>query len=174
MPAAPAKQAHAAEAEAFNRIVAETSGRLFRLAARILGSQTDADDVLQESYVRAFHAWRSGRFAQRAGELTWLYAIVTRVALNALRARKRGASREQRWRVPTSSPLAAMEARAELGELAQWLDALTEDQRAVLVLKELEGLSTSEVAEILDCSVGAVEQRLTRARAALRERCDRE
>jgi RNA polymerase sigma-70 factor, ECF subfamily len=161
-------------AEQFNAVVAETTPKLFRLAARLVGSQADAEDVLQESYVRAFDAWRLGRFEGRAALDTWLYRIVVRTAVSHLRTRKRGDARDQAYGVPGSDALSRIEASAELRELAQWLDLLPEEQRSALVLKELEGLSTAEVAEVLECSVGAVEQRLHRARASLKKRCDRE
>jgi RNA polymerase sigma-70 factor (ECF subfamily) len=65
---------------------------------------------------------------------------------------------------------AQAEARLALAELADLLEALPEDQRVAIVLKSVEGLSTPEIARILDCSEGAVEQRLVRARATLRAR----
>jgi RNA polymerase sigma-70 factor (ECF subfamily) len=71
------------------------------------------------------------------------------------------------WEGATSA-----EARLALTELADWLKDLPPDQHAVLVLKAVEGRSSAEVAEILGCSEGAVEQRLVRARATLRQRRD--
>lgn len=170
----PCADASPTDAAAFDCIVSQTAPKLFRLAARILGSQADAEDVLQESYVRAFDAFRTGRFDGRSTHLTWLYRIVTRVALNQLRTRRRGDAREQHWKPSGGDPLLALEASAELQEMSKWLELLPEDQRTVLVLKELEGMSAAEVAEVLECTVGAVEQRLHRARAALRKVSDRE
>jgi RNA polymerase sigma-70 factor (ECF subfamily) len=160
------------EAETFAQVVDETAPRLYRLAARLLGSAPDAEDVLQESYTRAFDAYRRGRFGARATAFTWLYRIVTHVAVNHLRGRRRAGAREREWVPSGPDAQRQLEASLELRELARYLDLLTEEQRAVLVLKELEGLSTFEVAEVLDCSVGAVEQRLLRARAALQARCN--
>ena len=158
----------------FNALVAETAPRLFRLAARLLGSQADAEDVLQESYVRAFDAWRQGGFQQRATGMTWLYRIVTHVALNHLRARTRKDARDAAYGASGPDALQALETNAELRQLATWLDLLPEEQRTALVLKELEGLSAPEVAQVLGCSVGAVEQRVHRARTTLRKMCERE
>ena len=62
--------------------------------------------------------------------------------------------------------------RVALGELERMLDQLPEDQRAALVLRELEGMSNAEVAEVLETTEGAIEQRLIRARATLRRRFD--
>ena len=68
------------------------------------------------------------------------------------------------------SPIAQLEARAALCELAQWLSDLPDPQRIAIVLKELEGLPVSEIATLLGVSIGAAEQLLVRARAALRNR----
>jgi RNA polymerase sigma-70 factor (ECF subfamily) len=71
---------------------------------------------------------------------------------------------------PTGSGLESAEARVALSEIADWLGELPPEQRAALTLTALEGLSATEVAEILGISEGAVEQRLVRARTTLRER----
>jgi len=158
----------------FQAVVASTSTRLYRLAARVLGSEADAEDVLQDAYLRAFEAWRGGGFDARSSIDTWLYRIVIRVAVNFLRTRRRSDAREAAAPAAGSNAQRALEARAELAELSKWLDLLPPDQRAALVLKELEGLSSADVAQVLECSVGAVEQRLFRARATLRKRSDHE
>ena len=140
---------------------------MFRVAARLLGDYDEAADVLQDAYVRAFEALTSGEFVGRSSVSTWLYRVVTNASLDALRARKR------RRVVPIEEVSDAgapgdVEARIALRELGELLDALPEEQRAALVLKELEGLSTAEAAAVLGTTEGAVEQRLVRARATLR------
>jgi RNA polymerase sigma-70 factor, ECF subfamily len=165
----------AGDAAAFAAVVTATTPRLFRLAARMLGSLQEAEDVLQDAYVRAFDALREGRFDRRSSVDTWLYRIVTNTAIDALRARRRRAHKgsdpleeiELPEQVSSAERLAARDA---LRELAAWIDELPPDQRTALVLKEIEGLPTSEVAAIMGSSVGAVEQRLVRARATLRSR----
>lgn len=66
--------------------------------------------------------------------------------------------------------VASAEAKLALSELSEWLGELPREQQAALVLKSVEGFSSAEAAEILECSEGAVEQRLVRARATLREK----
>lgn len=163
---------------AFSEIVSETTPRLFRLAARMLGDETEAEDVLQEAYVRAFDALVEGRFDARSGAFTWLYRIVANAALDAMRSRKRRRARfegetqtEHAEEVATAERI---EARAALREISAVLEQLPPDQRAAIVLKELEGMSSAEVAEVMNCSIGAVEQRLVRARATLRTRWGRD
>jgi RNA polymerase sigma-70 factor (ECF subfamily) len=159
------------DASAFQKIVDVTSDRLVRLAARMLGSVVDAEDVVQEAYVKAYRALQTGEFDGRANVTTWLFRIVTNQAIDAMRSRARRPK-------PTDtadesiSDLASAEQQLALSELSEWMSELPADQRAALVLKAVEGMTSPEIAEILECSEGAVEQRLVRARAALRKRSE--
>jgi RNA polymerase sigma-70 factor, ECF subfamily len=159
------------DAAAFQHIVDATSARLVRLGARMLGNVVDAEDVVQEAYVKAYRALMTGEFDGRANVSTWLYRIVTNQAIDAMRSRSRRPH-------PTDtadesiSDLASAEQKLALAELSDWMDELPPDQRAALVLKAVEGMTSPEIAEILQCSEGAVEQRLVRARATLRKRSE--
>jgi RNA polymerase sigma-70 factor (ECF subfamily) len=135
----------------------------------MLGNVADAEDVVQEAYVKAFRSLAAGQFDERSSVKTWLYRIVTHATIDAMRTRARGRPSEN---LPAASwdGLAVAEARLALAELADWLEVLPPEQRAAIVLKAVEDLTTTEIAQILECSEGAVEQRLVRARAALRER----
>ena len=156
---------------AFQRIVDATSARLVRLGARMLGNVVDAEDVVQEAYVKAYGALLTGDFDGRANVSTWLYRIVTNQAIDAMRSRARR-PKPTDTADDTSSDLASAEQKLALAELSDWMDELPPDQRAALVLKAVEGLTSPEIAEILQCSEGAVEQRLVRARSALRKRSE--
>jgi RNA polymerase sigma-70 factor (ECF subfamily) len=166
-----ARRVRSGDAAAFQRIVDATSARLVRLAARMLGNVVDAEDVVQEAYVKAYRALMSDEFDGRANVSTWLYRIVTNQAIDAMRSRARRPK-------PTDtadeslSDLASAEQTLALTELSDWMRELPPDQRAALVLKAVEGMTSPEIAEILQCSEGAVEQRLVRARAALRKRSE--
>jgi RNA polymerase sigma-70 factor (ECF subfamily) len=162
LPAGPPK-----ELEALIRRMADP---LLRLAARIVGNVPEAEDVLQESWSRALRSLRQGGFDQRSSLETWLYRIVTHAALNARRAQRRRAEREVHYAPPTMDAQGALEATLALRDLARCLDELPEAEAAALVLKELQGLTAAQVAQVLECSEGAVEQRLFRARATLRRR----
>jgi RNA polymerase sigma-70 factor, ECF subfamily len=155
---------------AFRLIVDQTGDALVRLAARMLGNGADAEDVVQEAFVKAYRALTEGGFDFRSSVKTWLYRIVTHAAIDALRSRSRRATTSDSAPASTADGLALAEARVALAELSDWLEALPPDQRATLVLKAVEGLTTPEIADILECSEGAVEQRLVRARATLRKR----
>ena len=158
------------DGEAFRQIVAATSARLVRLAARMLGSLEEAEDVVQESYVKAYRALVSGAFDHRSSVSTWLYRIVSNAAVDALRGRARRPVATDTLHESAWDGAASAEARLALVELDDWLDGLPPEQRAALVLKSIEGHSSSEVAEILGITEGAVEQKLVRARAALRKK----
>jgi RNA polymerase sigma-70 factor (ECF subfamily) len=158
---------------AFQRIVDATSARLVRLGARMLGSVVDAEDVVQEAYVKAYKALTTGEFDGRSNVSTWLYRIVTNQAIDAMRGRARR-PKPTDLADDSTSDLASAEEKLALAELSDWMDELPADQRAALVLKAVEGMTSPEIAEVLQCSEGAVEQRLVRARAALRKRSERQ
>ena len=158
------------DASAFQQIVDQTSVRLVRLSARIMGNQADAEDVVQEAYVKAYRALTAGEFDRRSSTNTWLYRIVVNGAIDAKRSRARRAEQTDVQFDPSWDGAALAEARLALSELDDWLDALPPDQRAALVLQSLEGLNNAEIAQVMGVSEGAVEQRLVRARTTLRQR----
>jgi RNA polymerase sigma-70 factor (ECF subfamily) len=152
----------------FRDLMRATSPRLYRLALRLLNNPADAEDVLQESYLRAYAFLAAQRFRQESAVETWLWRIATNAAIDLLRRRRP----VHALRAPPGTPSAEaqVEARLALERLSELLSELPPEQRAALVLKELEGLSSAQVGEILGCSEGAVEQRLVRARRILKER----
>jgi RNA polymerase sigma-70 factor, ECF subfamily len=136
----------------------------------MLANVTDAEDLVQEAFLKAHRALSDGEFDGRASVETWLFRIVANLAVDQLRSRKR--------RGPVVEPSDEMltddgnapEVRLALRELDQWLAELAPEQRAAIVLSAMEGLSNLEIAGIMNCSEGSVEQRLVRARAALRQK----
>jgi RNA polymerase sigma-70 factor, ECF subfamily len=163
---------------AFRDVVGATSRALFRTAVRIVGSEAEAQEVVQDAYLRAFEALRDGQWQSSTRAQAWLLRIVTHGAIDLLRRRK---ARPQPMAEDPSRDVDALaddgcggERRIRMRELFRWLDELAPDQRAAVVLRHLEGLSNTEVARILQISEGAVEQRLLRAKAALRRKMDDE
>jgi len=154
------------DAAAFAVIVAGTSAQLYRLAVRMTGDRDEADDVLQNAFIRAHRALCERAWDGRGKLETWLYRIVVNTALNARREKQRRLQLvDERRAAPPEQ-----ETQAELKQLMALVRELPDEQRTALLLKELEGLTAKEIAAVLDCSEGAVEQRLVRARATLRER----
>ncbi len=154
---------------AFRTIVNATSGKLVRLAARLMGNLEDGEDVVQEAYMKAHRALLDGGFDGRSKVETWLYRIVTNTAIDALRSGVRRQKPTDVLPEPAWDGAAEAEARVALSELDDLLRCLPPEQRAAIVLKSVEGLSAAEIAVILRTTEGAVEQRLVRARATLKE-----
>ncbi|GHG43627.1 MULTISPECIES: RNA polymerase sigma factor [Amycolatopsis] len=163
------------DATAFGALVREHTPRMYRVALRITGSAAEAEDVVQEAWLAA---WRSlAGFRQESAVSTWLYRVVTNSALAVLRRRRPTVSLDDP--APQSTVDSALLAAAVPGPegrvvRAEEVDAvlravgrLEVSQRVPLVLRELEGLSYEEVAEVLDVNVTALRSRLHRARVAL-------
>lgn len=166
-----ARRVQRGDPTAFRIIVVHTQGRLYRLAARIMGSTADAEDVMQEAYVKAYRALAEGRFGERSGLQTWLRRVVTNTCIDALRRRAARPVADESARTDDAMADGVdVEAHLALRDLSGWLADLPPEQRAAIVLCALEGLTTPEAAEALGCTVGAVEQRLVRARATLRRK----
>ena len=143
-------------------------GRALRLAAAILRSNDEAQDVVQVAFLRAFSSL--GSYRAEAPFFTWLYPILVRAALD----RRRTAWWRRQRLAAGSMDERAQEARFENASEArilveQLLDSLDPPMRAVLVLRELEGLEYEEIAAALRIPVGRVKWRLHQARARFRE-----
>jgi RNA polymerase sigma-70 factor (ECF subfamily) len=158
------------DAAAFQQIVEATSHRLVRLSARIVGNLADAEDVVQEAYVKAYRSLSGGQFDRRSRVETWLYRIVVNGSIDAKRARARAAVPSDTLDDIGWDGAASAEARLALAELSDMLSDLPPDQKAALVLKSVEGFSSSEIGEIMGRAEGAVEQLLVRGRAALKKK----
>ncbi|HEX2164222.1 MAG TPA: RNA polymerase sigma factor, partial [Thermoanaerobaculia bacterium] len=170
-------RAGAGETGAFAELMRRHNQRLFRLARAVVRDDREAEDVVQEAYVRAFT--HLDRFEGRARFATWLSRIALHEALARVRRGRRFAALGEEETVsdlPASLPRGPEEraANRELAAaLAAAVDALPESHRAVFVLREVEGLSTAETAEVLGLSEPNVKVRLHRARAALRADLER-
>jgi RNA polymerase sigma-70 factor, ECF subfamily len=157
---------------AFEELVERHRGIVFRTAARIVGPD-DAEDVSQDAFLRAFH--RLDQYRAQASFRTWLLQIVQNAALNTLaRARRRPAepvadAPETADRDPVRQPAAQLEHREQRERLERKLSAVRQEYRSLLVLRDLEGLSYAEVADVLDIPLGSVKGRLHRARGELIE-----
>ena len=136
----------------------------------MLANVTDAEDLVKESLLRAHRALASKEFDGRSSVETWLYRIVTNLALDQLRARKRRGKVIEATDEMLSDDGNTPEVRLALRELDAWMGELIPEQRVALVLSAIEGFSNAEIAGMMECSEGSVEQRLVRGRAALRQK----
>jgi RNA polymerase sigma-70 factor (ECF subfamily) len=165
----------------FARLVETYSGLIYRLAMKMLDNSQDAEDVLQETFIKAYR--HLSTFDGRSSLSTWLYRIATNEALMHLRRNKHVTlsidepldvdDQEEAeplqivdWCCLPEAELMSSEARAYLD---QAIEALPSSLRAVFLLRDIEGLSTQETGEVLNLSETAVKTRLSRARLRLRE-----
>lgn len=148
--------------DAFDALVRAHSAAVYRVALRLLGDAGDAEDAAQEAFLQAWRSLR--RFRGDSSFATWMYRIVTNRCLNILRSRRETAPLEDEGASSAPGPEQVVVARSEFAVLRQAIDELTPGQRATLVLREFEGCTYEEIAEILELSVPAVKSRLHRAR----------
>ena len=171
-------RARSGDSDAF-RVLVERHGRaLFRLAYRMTGNQQDAEDVVQESFLRAYKQLH--RFDERASFGTWLYRIAANCSLDVVRARKRrgehvvAADDEEQEeaveRMPAKDPNPEREALS--GEVRERLEEamkeLSPTERTAFVLRHFEGMCMEEVSRVLDCQPGAAKHSVFRAVQKLR------
>src|SRR5437763_395979 len=175
-------RARRGDRDAFGRLVRRHHRRVYAAALHILGNHSDADDVTQEAFVRAYRGLAA--FDGRADFSTWLYRIAVNTALNALRSGKRGAALQQRSGDEAAHVGGRPEAlgqsllgpgqRAEdAGEVARVLEAvaqLSPALRVTLVLATIEELPHKQIAEILEIPEGTVAWRINEARRLLKLR----
>ena len=164
--------------EAFGREALAHADALYNLARYLTGRDEGAEDLVQETFARALGA--ADRFAAGTNLKAWLFRILRNTFLDGARRRRREPARETRdlEEAAGAPPLdGALRGDAELDrlrtvvgeEIEEALMTLSEDGRTVVLL-DLEGLSEAEIAGVLGCAAGTVKSRLSRARAALRER----
>lgn len=164
------------EARAFEELVVAHQHRVFGVAVRMLGNAAEAEDVAQETFLRAHRAVAT--FRGEAKLSTWLYGIASRLCLNRLGAGERrlargGETELGRLAEPTADPAADLE-RGEVEQaLHRAIAELPDDRRVVVVLRDLEGLSYEEIAAALNLELGTVRSRLHRARMDLKDKLER-
>ncbi|WP_118858476.1 sigma-70 family RNA polymerase sigma factor [Sphingomonas mesophila] len=155
---------------AFAALYQRTSAKLYGVALRILGSETDAQEVLQDVYVSV---WRNaGRFrADRASPITWLAVLARNRAIDRIRGRKPAAASLDEAGHPASDDLNALEQLEQAGErerLDHCLGELDEQPRRAIVAAFLDGASHSQLAQREAVPLGTLKSRIRRALIALR------
>ena len=177
------RRAQGSDNRAFDELVRRYRDKVYRLSFKILRHEEDAAEALQDAFLSAYRGLP--KFKVESTFSTWLYRIATNASLMKYRKRRdRHVSLEQSQsadedaeglQVPdwTTQPLQDL-LDAETREIMEeGIRRLHEDLRTVFVLRDIEGLSNAEVAEILELSVAAVKSRLHRARIFLRDRLNR-
>lgn len=179
------RRALAREAGAFRSIIKTHNQRLYRIARGVVRNDAEAEDVVQEAYMRAFASLEA--FRGDASLATWLSRIVINEALGRLRKRKRTVAMPENpeaeiirfplnpggWN-PNDDPERTMAQRQILGLVERATDSLPDVYRTVFVARVIEGLSIEETADLLGIRPETVKTRLHRARALVRKALDDE
>ena len=171
------RRALARESDAFRAIMKAHNQRLYRIARGVARNDSEAEDIVQEAYVRAFASL--GAFRGDSSLATWLSRIVINEALGRLRkARRTVAMPEPQAEIiqfplnPSDDPERTMAQRQILKLVEQATDSLPDVYRTVFVARVIEGLSIEETADLLGVRSETVKTRLHRARALVRKALD--
>lgn len=175
------ERAQRGDKQAFGLLVSKYQRKLVRLLSRLIRDPAEVEDVAQEAFIKAYRALPS--FRGDSAFYTWLYRIGVNTAKNYLVSQGR--------RAPTSTDVGSEEAETfedgdqlrdintpehvllskQIGETVNSaMEALPEELRTAIMLREIEGLSYEEIATIMDCPIGTVRSRIFRAREAVADR----
>jgi RNA polymerase sigma-70 factor (ECF subfamily) len=165
--------------EAFEELLDRYEGKIFNAVLRIVKNRSDAEDVVQEAFLKTLRHIESFNF--QAGIYTWIYRIAVNSALDCRKKKMRTQAvslhldEERTFELPSNEadPSAAPEQDEMARLLLAALDELPEKYRTILILREFEDLSYEEISQVLECSKGTVESRLFRARERLRKKMER-
>jgi RNA polymerase sigma-70 factor (ECF subfamily) len=175
------ERAQKGDTRAFDLLVLKYQGRVANLVSRYVSNGAEVEDVTQEAFIKAYRALP--KFRGDSAFYTWLYRIAANAAKNHLVALGRRPSSDQvideaeQFDLPGKlkdheSPDAVLMGMELERTVNSAIDSLPEELRAALTLREFEGLSYEEIAEILSCPIGTVRSRIFRAREAVDQRVE--
>lgn len=167
--------------DAFEKLMRKYENKVYSLCYRFSGNYDDANDLAQETFIKVYNS--INKFQGKSAFSTWLYRVTTNVCLDEMRKRKNVNSfsldnpqkndEGEEIYYDLSDQKFNPELIAEKNDLKQivhkGINYLSEQQRMIIILREIEELSYEEIAEILDISIGTVKSRLNRARKNLKE-----
>lgn len=170
----------AGDVAAFEELISVYQKKIYNLTFRMLGNLNDADDLTQETFIRVFKS--ISNFKGESTFSTWIYRIATNVCLDELRKRKnkKAISLDEEIKVDDGEIKRQIESDtplpdeiAEKEELRLFvknaIESLPEEQRLIISLRDIQGLSYDEIAQVLECPSGTVKSRINRARQALKK-----
>src|SRR5262245_13782293 len=171
------------EDAAYDELVRTFSASIFHVAYRMLGDSAEASDTVQEIFLKVFR--NIGGFKGEAALKTWIFKIAFSEILNRLRWWKRrgrfammsldaepganGAAAGFKVASPGPTPEQVLESKEQDAAIQQALAKLSKEHRSIIVLRDIEGFSYNEIADVLGVSMGTVKSRLARARADLKK-----
>jgi len=169
------------DVEAFEMIIEDYQKKVFNIALRMIGNHDDASELAQEVFIRIYKSIKN--FKGESSLSTWIYRITTNVCLDELRKRKnknvvsldedvKHEDGEIKRQVEDTGP--TPDIIAEKNEIRRVVKeailSLPEDQRTVIILRDIQGFSYDEIAKIMNCPEGTVKSRINRSRQILRDR----
>ncbi len=170
------KKCQADDAVAFEELLGNYETMIYNLTYRFFGNHHDASDVGQEALLRVYRKIKD--FNGKSSFKTWLYRVVSNLCLDEIRKRKKRKdssleeAKESGYE-PLAGDVTPMEnvLQKERFQLIQEiLLLLTEEHRTILILKDIEGLDYNEISQVLNCNIGTVKSRLSRARESFRQK----
>lgn len=177
------ESARSGDMNAFSRLVAQYQDRVLNTCWRISGRLEDAEDLAQETFLKAMES--IGKFRRQSGFYTWLFRIAVNVSISHRRRKGRGPrlslhSADGEQGRPdgmladgrAADPSARLTALETQRLVQEGLDGLDDDHRTIIVLRDIEGFDYRQIAEILEIAEGTVKSRLHRARMELKDRLE--
>jgi RNA polymerase sigma-70 factor (ECF subfamily) len=178
------KSFHSGDKRAFDIIVLRHKDRIFNLCLRFLGNYHEAEDTAQDIFVKAYGSLNSFRF--ESSFFTWLYRIAVNTCKNKIKSSEYrlkkmssgmdnpegsiGLSLVERLDDPVSNPVSDLEKKETMKALECAIDSLPPDQKSVVILRDIQGMSYEEMTDITGFKLGTLKSKLSRARNTLKEK----
>ena len=176
------RKAQKGDVEAFEKIISDYRSLVFNVSYRFSGNAEDAADMSQEIFIKLFKNINSFRFQSKLS--TWIYKIATNTCLDIVKKKKRdlaafsldsvmeeedGKSISSEVADSAPTPDVVAERNEMKNAVNRAISMLPDDYRIAIILRDIQGLSYDDIAEVVDCSVGTVKSRISRGRKNLRE-----
>lgn len=167
------QKAQKGDLRAFEQVVEQYHAKIYNIALGIMGTPHDAEDAAQNALIKIYRAVGDFKFQSKFS--TWVYRITTNVCMDEVRKRKRLSSvssdelSDDAFGADYATPEVHALSRDATADLKAAIARLKDDHREMIVLRDINGFSYEEIAQITKCSVGTVKSRISRARTALKD-----
>lgn len=166
------KRSQRGDTDAFQKLAQSYKSRIYSLSLRMLGNPTDAEDAAEESVIKLYYSMK--KFRGQSSFSTWVYAVTRNTCLDMLRKNEKKRTdidlEEVEYFITShdGDPEEASERGHKVAFLKKTINSLPEENRKTLILREMDGYSYEEIAELLNVSVGTVKSRISRAKERIR------